>query len=84
MGVTMLGVGFISGSPPLAVAMLTLALGLKAGCFVGFKVNYVDLAPQFSGTSFSLGNFLANSISTLAPISVGLIVKDQVRPRTSP
>ncbi|XP_034255015.1 putative inorganic phosphate cotransporter isoform X2 [Thrips palmi] len=76
-GLTMLGVGYISDSPPLAVTLLTVALGLKAGCYVGFQVNYVDLAPQFSGTSFSLGNFLANSCSTLAPIAVGLIVTDQ-------
>ena len=75
----MLGVGYISDSPPLAVTLLTVALGLKAGCYVGFQVNYVDLAPQFSGTSFSLGNFLANSCATLAPIVVGLIVTDQVR-----
>ena len=80
-GLTMLGVGYIHDSPALAVAMLTLALGLKAGCYVGFQVNYVDLAPQFSGTSFSVGNFLANSFATLAPVAVGLIVTDKVRTR---
>ncbi|XP_052132104.1 putative inorganic phosphate cotransporter [Frankliniella occidentalis] len=79
-GLTMLGVGYTSGSPALAVALLTVALGLKAGCYVGFQVNYVDLAPQFSGTSFGVGNFLANSCSTLAPITVGLIVTDQTSP----
>lgn len=75
-GVTMVAVGYISGSPALAVAFLTVALGLKAGCYVGFQVNYVDLAPQFSGTSFSVGNLLANSWSSLAPIAAGLIVTD--------
>lgn len=76
-GLSMLGVGYISHSPTMAVVLLTVGLGLKAGCYVGFQVNYVDLAPQFSGTSFGLGNFLASSCSTLAPITAGLLVKDE-------
>jgi len=71
--------GIFQVSPTVGVVLLTLALALKAATYVGFSVNYVDLAPQFSGTLFGVGNLVAVSVSSLAPLTVGLIVTEPVR-----
>ena len=79
--VALLGLGYISAggdSYKLAIALLTVAVGANAATYLGFQVNHIDLSPQFAGTLMGITNCAANVISIIAPLSVGLIVTDEV------
>ncbi|EDW02607.1 putative inorganic phosphate cotransporter [Drosophila grimshawi] len=60
----------------LAVALLTLTVGISAATYLGFQVNHIDLSPNYAGTMMGLTNAAANVMSALAPLAVGHIVKD--------
>lgn len=63
----------------LSVFMLIVAVGMNAGCFNGFQINAVDLAPRFSGILMGIGNGCSNTFSIIAPLVVQVIVTDEVR-----
>ncbi|KAH8336844.1 putative inorganic phosphate cotransporter [Drosophila kikkawai] len=62
---------------PLAVALLTLTVGISAATYLGFQVNHIDLSPNYAGTLMGLTNGAANVMSAIAPLIVGLIVQDK-------
>ncbi|XP_066258483.1 putative inorganic phosphate cotransporter isoform X1 [Euwallacea similis] len=59
----------------LTVSLLTLGVGLNGGIYSGFKVNHLDISPQFAGILMSFTNCLANLAGLLAPIYAGYMVK---------
>ncbi|KAL1513233.1 hypothetical protein ABEB36_002668 [Hypothenemus hampei] len=59
----------------LTVGLLTLGVGLNGGIYSGFKVNHLDISPQFAGILMSFTNCLANLAGLLAPIYAGYMVK---------
>ncbi|KAF7273182.1 putative inorganic phosphate cotransporter isoform X2 [Rhynchophorus ferrugineus] len=59
----------------LTVAVLTIGVGLNGGIYSGFKVNHLDISPQFAGVLMSFTNCLANLAGLLAPIYAGIMVK---------
>ncbi|XP_060519340.1 putative inorganic phosphate cotransporter isoform X2 [Cylas formicarius] len=59
----------------LTVAILTVGVGLNGGIYSGFKVNHLDISPQFAGILMSFTNCLANLAGLLAPIYAGIMVK---------
>ncbi|XP_048518927.1 putative inorganic phosphate cotransporter isoform X2 [Dendroctonus ponderosae] len=59
----------------LTVAILTCGVGLNGGIYSGFKVNHLDISPQFAGILMSFTNCLANLAGLLAPIYAGYMVK---------
>lgn len=62
--------------PTSAIAMLTIAIGMNGCTYCGYMVNHMDLSPNFAGNLMGLTNTLANSMSILGPITVGLILTD--------
>lgn len=62
----------------LTVGLLTLGVGLNGGIYSGFKVNHLDISPQFAGILMSFTNCLANLAGLLAPIYAGYMVKGTV------
>lgn len=77
----LLGLGFITqgdANAKLAIGLLTLAVATNAASYLGFHVNHIDLSPNFAGTLMGITNCAANVMSILAPLIVGLIVKDEV------
>lgn len=62
-----------------AVALLTLAVGMNAGTYVGYLINHMDLSPNYAGVLMGLTNFVSNIVSIIAPLMVGVIVGDDVR-----
>ncbi|XP_049836705.1 putative inorganic phosphate cotransporter isoform X2 [Schistocerca gregaria] len=62
------------GNSDLVVALLTIAVGLNAGTFVGFQINHVDLSPNFAGTLMGITNGLGNIMSIVGPLVVGVIL----------
>lgn len=61
---------------PVAVLLLTLAVGINAATYVGYMVNHMDLAPNFAGSLMGLTNSIANIMSILGPLTVGYILTD--------
>jgi len=62
----------------LTVGLLTLGVGLNGGIYSGFKVNHLDISPQFAGILMSFTNCMANLAGLLAPIYAGYMVKGTV------
>ncbi|VEN51312.1 unnamed protein product, partial [Callosobruchus maculatus] len=58
----------------LTVALLTVGMGLNGGIYSGFKVNHLDISPQFAGILMSFTNCMANLAGLLAPIYAGNVV----------
>jgi MFS transporter, ACS family, solute carrier family 17 (sodium-dependent inorganic phosphate cotransporter), member 5 len=63
----------------LAVALVTLSVGINAATYLGFQINHLDLAPNHSGTLMGITNCSANIMSIIAPLLVGLVLNDPVR-----
>lgn len=63
-------------SAVLAVAILTIAVGLNACTYVGYMCNHMDLSPNFAGSLMGLTNSVANTMSILGPLTVGYILTD--------
>ncbi|EDW02606.1 putative inorganic phosphate cotransporter [Drosophila grimshawi] len=79
----LLGLGFITkgaGNVRLAIVLLCLAVATNSACYLGFHVNHIDLSPNFAGTLMGITNCAANVMSILAPLIVGLIVRDETNP----
>ncbi|XP_077289178.1 putative inorganic phosphate cotransporter isoform X2 [Arctopsyche grandis] len=68
------------GAVTSAVITLIVTVSLKSAILVGFHVNHIDLSPNFAGTMMSLSNTASNTCAVIAPITAGLILKDQYDP----
>lgn len=66
-------------SKTLAVALVTIAVGINAATYLGFQINHLDLAPNHSGTLMGITNCSANIMSIIAPLLVGFVLNDAVR-----
>lgn len=62
----------------LTVALLTIGVGLNGGTNSGFRVNHLDISPQFAGILMSFTNCMANIVGLLAPIYAGFMIKGTV------
>lgn len=62
----------------LAVALVTVAVGINASTYLGFQINHLDLAPNHSGTLMGITNCMANICSIIAPLLVGFVLHDPV------
>ena len=60
-------------TPYIAVAVLSIALGLSGFQFPGVMVNHVDIAPPFAGILFGMSNTAATLSGVFAPYVVGRI-----------
>ncbi|XP_055837631.1 putative inorganic phosphate cotransporter [Episyrphus balteatus] len=77
----LIGLGYVDGNnPTIAVALLTLTVGMNASCYLGFLINHIDLSPNFAGTLMGITNGIANIMSIFAPLTVGVIVDDEKDP----
>lgn len=77
----LIGLGYMTKETTgLAIALLTLAVGMNAAVYLGFQVNHIDLAPNHAGTLMGITNCAANIMSLIAPLTVDAIVKDEKDP----
>lgn len=75
-GATLLLLALLQPSRYGAVAMLTVAVTLESCIFAGFYVSHMDLSPNYGGALMGLSNGCGSVMGILAPLIVGLILKD--------
>ncbi|XP_072948848.1 putative inorganic phosphate cotransporter isoform X2 [Epargyreus clarus] len=73
------GVSYTKNST-LAVILFIMTLSCHTACHSGWMVNYIDLAPNYSGAQMAFGNTICNSIVMVLPIIVSSIVTDVANP----
>uniref|UniRef100_A0A1B6CEG3 Putative inorganic phosphate cotransporter n=1 Tax=Clastoptera arizonana TaxID=38151 RepID=A0A1B6CEG3_9HEMI len=61
----------------MAVMLLTIAVGINAGTYMGYLTNSLDLAPNFAGLLMGITNGFSNITSIIGPIVAGVIVYDE-------
>lgn len=77
----LLGLAFVpKGETDMAIVLLTVAVGINSATYLGFQVNHIDLAPNHAGTMMGITNCAANICSILAPLIVGVVLKDEKDP----
>ncbi|XP_057650844.1 putative inorganic phosphate cotransporter isoform X2 [Diorhabda carinulata] len=72
--IALVAVSFTGCNKWLTVILLTIGVGLNGGIYSGFKVNHLDISPQFAGILMSFTNCMANLAGLLAPIYAGHVV----------
>uniref|UniRef100_T1I157 Major facilitator superfamily (MFS) profile domain-containing protein n=1 Tax=Rhodnius prolixus TaxID=13249 RepID=T1I157_RHOPR len=76
-GFALILLGYISYNTTAAIVTLTMAVTASAFMFSGFHINHLDLSPKFVGTLMGIANGLENISAIIAPLTVGLFVKNQ-------
>ncbi|KAM8714157.1 hypothetical protein ACLKA7_014321 [Drosophila subpalustris] len=61
----------------LAVVLLSLTIGISAATNLGFMINHIDLSPNFAGVLMGISNCIANVMSIIGPLLVGVLVTDK-------
>jgi cyanate permease len=78
-GLALIGLNLSSTTDTtVAVALLTLAVGVNSSVYVGFQLNHIDLSPNYAGTMMGITSCIANIMSIIGPLLVGFIVTQEV------
>lgn len=64
--------------PIISIVLITISVSLASFSFAGFSVNYLEIAPQFSGIIMALCNFISCFAGILSPMLTGFIVTTPV------
>jgi MFS transporter, ACS family, solute carrier family 17 (sodium-dependent inorganic phosphate cotransporter), other len=64
--------------PVTSVVLITVGVSLAAFAYAGFSINYLEIAPQFSGIIMSISNMVATVSGIVSPILTGFIVQTKV------
>ncbi|CAD0247141.1 unnamed protein product [Spodoptera exigua] len=75
VAVALLSVTFTT-STVVAVLCLVMSMGCHMAMHVGWMVNHIDLAPNFSSTLMTIGNTMMNILNVLLPILISYVVTD--------
>ncbi|KAJ9590350.1 hypothetical protein L9F63_027811, partial [Diploptera punctata] len=74
-GVTLIALAFSSKEDTtLPVVLLTIAVGVNSGTYLGFQLNHIDLSPNYAGTLMGITNCAANIMSIIGPLLVDSFV----------
>lgn len=75
-GLAILGLGFCTDTV-LSVVLLTVSIGVMSASYPGVQANFMDLTPNYSGTIFSISNFLSAIAGVFAPLVISSIVTEK-------
>ncbi|XP_071526824.1 putative inorganic phosphate cotransporter [Panulirus ornatus] len=76
-GLMLVTVGYVGCNTTLAVTLFTVGMAFSGAVCSGHRVNHIDLAPNFSGTTLGMSNTLAFAVSMCVPVIVGAMTPDQ-------
>lgn len=72
----LLAVGYMQNSLVMTMVLFTIGLGLNAAIYSGFKINHLDISPEYAGLLISITNCSANCVGLLAPIVAGHLINN--------
>jgi len=67
-----------AGTPALAVAFLTIGVGITGLNASGYAVNILDIAPQYAGVIMGVTNVFGASPGFISPQIVGIVTPNKV------
>ena len=67
-----------ASSPALAVAFLTIGVGITGLNASGYAVNILDIAPQYAGVIMGVTNVFGASPGFISPQIVGIVTPNKV------
>ncbi|XP_049804153.1 putative inorganic phosphate cotransporter isoform X1 [Schistocerca nitens] len=62
--------------PTAAVILLTVSVGFNSISIMGYQMNLIDIAPNFSGLMMGVTGSIGTLMSVAAPLYVGAVVKE--------
>ncbi|XP_064550843.1 vesicular glutamate transporter 1 [Drosophila montana] len=72
----MLALGFVDASQkPLALALVTLSVGVSSAATIGSELNTIDLSPVHASILSGISSTFTNLVAMLTPLVVGVLVK---------
>lgn len=74
----LLALGYVNNTNNTAIFIYIFIMAISCAGYVGFKVNHLDLSPNYACLLMGLTNGTASLGGLLAPTVVGLVVKDLV------
>lgn len=77
-GLLLLGVPYVSYSPYVCVAFITISFGFNGAVSLTNYANGHDLSPNFSGTLFAIINAVATTAGFLSPLVVAYFTTNGV------
>ncbi|CAL4145626.1 unnamed protein product [Meganyctiphanes norvegica] len=75
--ICLVGLSFVECDTETTIALLFFAVTINGAVLTGWVPNAVDIAPNFSGTTFGIINAISTIPGWLAPMAVGAIVNNQ-------
>lgn len=78
-GLFLIGLNYIKCDALLAVALITLSLGVNGASTLTNLQNSQDLAPNFAGSLYGIVNMIGSTTGFITPALVGAITKEHVR-----
>ncbi|XP_060650832.1 putative inorganic phosphate cotransporter [Drosophila nasuta] len=74
----MLALGFVDKTQkPLALALVTLSVGVSSAATIGSELNTIDLSPVHASILSGILCTFTNLVAMLTPLVVGVLVTDQ-------
>ncbi|XP_049771147.1 putative inorganic phosphate cotransporter [Schistocerca cancellata] len=74
---TLVALSFIPvEDPTAAVILLTVAIGFNGMTIMGYQMNHIDIAPNFSGLMIGICGSIGTLTSIAAPLYVGAVGKE--------
>lgn len=78
--VGLIAIGFLDeDNKTLAIALMTISVGVNSGATIGSSLNTIDLSPNHAGILMAIVNTIANFMPLISPLVVGVMVTDSVR-----
>ncbi|XP_017053603.1 putative inorganic phosphate cotransporter [Drosophila ficusphila] len=75
--VTLIGIGFLDQEQKnLAIALMTISVGVNSGATIGTSLNTIDLSPNHASILMGIVNTAANVVPIVTPLIVGIIVEE--------
>lgn len=79
-GLLLIATGYVPcEQTTIAVAVLSIAVGLNGLHFTGALVNHVDIAPPFAGVLFGISNTMATIPGFIAPYVVKVVTRNSTQ-----
>lgn len=77
--ISLVALGYLNNDAIAAVTLYIAVMGISCCCYVGFKINHMDLTSNYAGILMGLSNAFGATGGFGAPLIVSTFVHDIVR-----